>query len=197
MGVIKSNASYIVKLLINHFVSGIYSLILFCVFTVAFDGQYQLVGSVISILFYLYLVYSFMWDAGAKRAVGSKSSKIKVLDGAIVMAVGSLPYYLSTVLCAFLSLFASSAEFAERTVDVVYRTLFYVNVFFTQCMYSGLLATFFGHVADVPAFVYLLSLIPGLVVGTTAYVLGTKNFRIRTLFGIKYNEEKEKIKNNY
>ena len=107
MSVIKNNASYIVKLLINHFVSGIYSLILFLVFTIAFDGEYQIVGSIISILFYLFLVYSFMWEAGAKQAVGINRPKIKPYDGTIIMIVGSLPYYLTTVLCAILSLFAS------------------------------------------------------------------------------------------
>lgn len=197
MNVIKNNASYIIKLLINHFVSGIYSLILFVVFTVAFDGEYQIAGSLIAILFYLFLVYSFMWEAGSKRSVGINAGKVRSFDGTIVMAVGSLPYYLSTVLCAILSLFASSSEFAERTVDVVYRVLFYTNVFFTQSMYSGLFATIFGNVADVSAFLYLLSLLPGIVVGTVAYYWGHKSFRLRTVFGIKYNEEKEKIKNNY
>lgn len=197
MNVIKSNASYVVKLLINHFVSGVYSLVLFIVFTVAFEGEYQIVGSIISVLFYLFLVYSFMWEAGAKRAVGINASAIRPFDGAIVMIAGSFPYYITTVACAVLSLFASSAEFAERTVDVVYRVLFYTNVFFTQCMYSGFFASIFGSVADVSAFFYLLSLLPGLIVAVLAYNWGSKSFRLRTLFGIKYNEEKEKIKNNY
>ena len=197
MNVIKNNASYVIKLLINHFVSGIYSLILFVVFTVAFYGDYQIVGSLIAVLFYLFLVYSFMWEAGSKRSVGASAEKLKITDGLLVMTVGSLPYYLTTVLCALLSLFASSSEFAERTVDVIYRVLFYVNVFFTQSMYSGIFATVFGNVADVSAFFYLLSLLPGLIVGALAYAWGYRGFRLRTLFGIKYNEEKEKIKNNY
>ena len=197
MNVIKNNASCIVKLLINHFVSGIYSLILFVVFTVAFNGDYQLIGSLIAVLFYLFLVYSFMWEAGSKRSVGAYADKLRVTDGLVVMTVGSLPYYLITILCAVLSFFASSSEFAERTVDVVYRVLFYTNVFFTQSMYSGIFSTIFASVSDVSAFWYLLSLLPGLIVGTIAYAWGYKSFRLRTLFGIKYNEEKEKIKNNY
>ena len=197
MGVIKSNASYVIKLLINHFVSGIYSLILFVVFTIAFDRRYQYVASVISVLFYLYLVYSFMWEAGSKRAVGSHSCGIKKTDGFLVMIVGSLPYYLSTVLCALFSLFTTNSEFAERTVDVIYRVLFYINVFFTQCMYSGFFASVFKSIPTVSPFLYLASLLPGLLVGGFAYILGSENFRIRSLIGIKYNEEKEKIKNNY
>ncbi len=197
MSVIKSNAQYVVKLLINHFVSGIYSLILFVFFTIAFEGKFQLAGSIISIAFYLYLVYSFMWEAGAKRAVGIGADKIRKTDGVVVMIAGSLPYYLTTVLCAVLSLFASNNGFAERTIDVLYRGVFYINVFFSQCMYSGLFSTLFDGVANTSAFLYLLSVLPGVIVGAGAYIFGTKNYRLRSIFGIKYNEEKEKIKNNY
>ncbi|MBE6649854.1 MAG: hypothetical protein E7613_00940 [Ruminococcaceae bacterium] len=197
MNVIRSNASYVVKLLINHFVSGLYSLILFAVFSMAFGGEYQFVGSLIAISFYLFMIYSFMWEAGSKRAVGLDSDKMKKTDGILVMIVGSLPYYLTTVFCAILSFFTTNAEFAERAVDRIYDILFYVNVFFSQSMYSGLFASIFGGIPSVSPFLYLASLIPGLVVGSLAYIFGSKNFRLRTVFGIKYNEEKEKIKNNY
>ncbi len=197
MNVIKSNAQYIIKLLINHFVSGVYSLILFVFFTIIAEGKFQLIGSIISIAFYLYLVYSFMWEAGAKRAVGTGSQSIYPTDGILVMIVGSLPYYITIVLCTVFSAFATNSEFAERTIDVAYRVLFYINVFFTQCMYSGLFSSLFDGVANTPAFLYLVSLLPGLAVGSLAYFFGTKSYRIRSLLGIKYNEEKEKIKNNY
>lgn len=197
MRVIRNNASYVIKLLINHFVSGLYSLILFAVFSMAFDGKYQYLGSLIAISFYLFMVYSFMWEAGSKRAVGLDSDMMKKTDGILVMVAGSLPYYLSTLLCAALSFFASDAEFAERFVDRLYNILFYVNVFFSQCMYSGLFASIFDGIPSVSPLLYLASLIPGLAVGSVAYIMGSKNFRLRTVFGIKYNEEKEKIKNNY
>ena len=58
MDVIKSNGSYIVKLFINHFVSGVYSLVLYIVLSVAFEGKYIIAGSILSILFYLYLIYT-------------------------------------------------------------------------------------------------------------------------------------------
>ena len=197
MSIIKNNMSYILKLFINHFVSGVYSLILFVWLTVAFDGQFVAWGSVVSILFYLYLVYSFMWEAGAKRGVGYNSKQVGLFDGAIVMCVGSLPFYITSVGSFILSFFASDAEFAERTVDVLNNIFFYINVFFSQCMYSGLFSDIFDGIPNVHPFVYLLSLIPGIVVATFAYYIGAKNMRLRTIFGIKYNEEKEKIKNNY
>ncbi len=197
MSIIKNSMSYVLKLFINHIVSGIYSLILFVVFTIAFDGKFQALGSVASIAFYLFLVYSFMWEAGAKRAVSLSLGEIKATDGALIMTAGSLPFYITTLGCALLSFFTTNSDFAERTVDVIYRVLFYVNVFFSQCMYSGLFTTIFGSIPEIQPIFYLLSIIPGLVVAMVAYLFGSKNYRIRTLFGIKYNEEKEKIKNNY
>lgn len=197
MEVIKNNVSYILKLFINHFVCGIYSLVLFIVLTVAFGGKYVILGSLVSILFYLYLVYSFMWEAGAKRAVGYNRNKISFIDGAIVMSVGSSPFYLTTILAFVLSFFTTGAEFSEKTVDVLYNFFYYINVFFSQCMYSGLFSKVFDGIPNVSSVMYLLSLLPGLTVAAGAYYLGSKNYRIRRIFGIKYNEEKEKIKNNY
>ena len=197
MEVIKSNASYLVKLFINHFVSGIYSLVLFIVFTVAFGGKYAYLGSIVSILFYLYLVYSFMWEAGSKRAVGFNKNSIKVTDGALIITVASLPFYFTTLMSWILSFFKTGAEFAEKTVDVLYNVFFYINVFFSQSMYSGLFSQVFDGIPNTPSFMYLVSLLPGILVSALAYYLGSKHFRIRTLVGIKYSEEKEKIKNNY
>ncbi len=197
MEVIKNNVSYILKLFINHFVCGIYSLVLFIVLTVAFGGKYVILGSLLSIIFYLYLVYSFMWEAGAKRAVGYNRSKIRFFDGAIVMCVASSPFYITTLLSFVFSFFTSNADFAEKTVDVLYNIFYYINVFFSQCMYSGLFSKIFDGIPNVSSFMYLVSLLPGLIVATGAYYLGSKNFRIRTVLGIKYSEEKEKIKNNY
>lgn len=197
MQVIKSNASYLIKLFINHFVSGIYSLVLFIVFTVAFGGKYAYLGSIVSILFYLYLVYSFMWEAGSKRAVGYNSTNIKIIDGAFIIAVASSPFYFTTLMAWILSFFTTGAEFAEKTVDVLYNVFFYINVFFSQSMYSGLFSQIFDGIPNTPISLYLLSLLPGILVSSLAYYLGSKHFRVRTIFGIKYNEEKEKIKNNY
>lgn len=197
MQVIKNNVSYILKLFINHFICGIYSLVLFVVLTVASGGKYVILGSLASILFYLYLVYSFMWEAGAKRAVGYNHTKIRFYDGLIVMTVGSAPFYITTLLSFALSFFKTGAEFSEKTIDVLYNTFYYVNVFFSQCMYSGLFSKIFDGIPNVASFMYLISLLPGLIVAGSAYYLGSKNYRLRTLFGIKYNEEKERIKNNY
>lgn len=197
MNLIKNSASYLVKIFINHFVSGIYSLLLFVLFTTVLEGKLQFFSSVISVLFYLFLVYSVMWEAGAKRAVGYDSSKIRAKDGFILMAVGSAPFYLITFVSSVLSFFTTNSEFSERFIDVVYDLTFSVTALFGQCMYSGVFTQIFEETTKVSALIYLASLIPGLAVGGFAYRFGTKNFRLRTIFGIKYNEEKEKIKNNY
>lgn len=197
MEIIKNNMSYVLKIFINHFVSGLYSLILFVWLTVAFDGRFVILGSIVSILFYLFLVYSFMWEAGAKRGVGHNAKQVGFFDGALVMCVGSSLFYITTICSFVFSFFATGAEFAERTADVLNNVFFYINVFFSQCMYSGLFSGIFDGIPNVHPAMYLLSLLPGLIVATIAYFIGSKNLRLRTFFGIKYNEEKEKIKNNY
>ncbi len=197
MNCIKHNVSTIVKLILNHVVSGIYSLMLLLIFYAVADGKYLLVGSVISIVFYLYLVYSFMWNAGAKDSNSFYSKDIKSRDGFLLITVATLPSIITNILACILSFFKSDVEFAEKASDMIYPILYYVNYLFMQCMYSALFVVLNKGAADISPFWYLLSIIPAILVGGTAYRFGYHSYRLRTLFGIKYDAEKEKIKRNY
>ncbi len=194
---IKNNVSTIVKLVINHLVCGIYSLMLLLIFYSFGDGRFLYVGSIISIVFYLCLVYSFMWTAGAKDANSFYSPNIKKTDGFLLVTVATLPSIITNVLATVLHFFKSDVEFAEKTADLIYPVLYYINYLFAQCMYSGIFVTLNGSAANIHPVWFLLSIIPALFVGTLAYLFGFKSYRLRTLFGIKYDVEKEKIKQNY
>ena len=194
---IKNNVSTIVKLVINHLVCGIYSLMLLLIFYSFADGRLLYVGSIISAVFYLCLIYSFMWTAGAKDANSFYSSNIKKTDGLLLITLATLPSIVTNVLATVLHFFKSDVEFAEKTADLIYPVLYYINYLFMQCMYSGLFVTLNGSAANIHPVWFLLSIIPALLVGTIAYTFGFKSFRLRTLFGIKYDVEKEKIKQNY
>ncbi len=197
MKIIKYNANTIVKLILNHTVSAVYSLMLLLICKSFADGKFELAGSILSIFFYLGLIYSFMWHAGAKDANSYYRKEISAFSGAFVIIAGTLPAIVTNVAACIFSIFKSDAEFAERTVDTLYQIFYFFNSLFVQCMYTGFFDTLKDNVSSIPAYWYLLSLIPALIVGTLAYALGYKSFRLRTLIGIKYDEEKEKIKNNY
>lgn len=197
MKCIKYNGATVLKLLLNHVVSSIYSLVLFLIFYSISDGKYFYIGSAVSILFYFGLIYSLMWHAGAKDSNSFYHSEIRKTDGVFLMLLASVPTLITNIIACISSFFKSDVEFAERTVDLIYPIFYYINYLFTQCMYSGLFIAINNHGFDISPWWFLASVVPSIVVGTVAYGFGFKAFRIRTLFGIKFDEEKEKIKNNY
>ena len=197
MNCVKNNVSTIVKIILNHCVSGIYSLMLLIIFYAISDGKYMVVGSFISVFFYLFLVYSLMWGAGAKDATSYYSKTIKKTDGIYLILFGTLPSIITNVLACVFYFFKSDVEFPEKFIDMIYPILYYINYFFMQCMYSGLFVVLNKAASDISPFWFLLSILPGLIVGALAYAFGFKSFRLRTLFGFKFDEEKEKIKQNY
>lgn len=197
MTCIKHNGANIFKLILNHVVSSVYSLVLLLIFYKFSDGKFLYVGSFISILFYLGLIYSLMWHAGAKDKNSFYHEEIKSFDGFILIALANVPAIITNVVSCIASIFSRDVEFAERTVDLIYPIFYYINYLFTQCMFSGLFITLNGDASTISPWWFLSSIIPALIVGGVAYNFGFKSYRLRTLFGIKYDEEKEKVKNNY
>lgn len=197
MKCIKQNIATVVKLILNHAVSSVYSLVLFLIFYSISESRFVAIGSVISLCFFFGLIYSLMWHAGAKDRNSYYFKDIKKADGFLLMAVASLPTIITNVIACISSLFAADVDFAERTVDLIYPIFYYINYLFTQSMYSGLFVELNKGASGISPWWFLISVIPAIVIGGIAYLLGYNCFRVRTLFGIKYDEEKEKIKNNY
>ena len=197
MTCIKHNVANIFKLILNHVVSSVYSLVLLLIFYKLSEGRFLYVGSLISILFYLGLIYSLMWQAGAKDKNSFYHADVKSYHGFILIAVACIPTIITNLISSVASLFSREVEFAERTVDLIYPIFYYINYLFTQCMYSGLFITINGDASTISPWWFLLSIIPAIIVGGIAYNFGFRAYRLRTLFGIKYDEEKEKVKNNY
>ena len=138
-----------------------------------------------------------MWNAGAKDVNSYYHDEIKKTDGFILISVATLPSIITNIASCILSFFKTDVEFAEKLSDMLYPIFYYINYLFTQSMYSGLFAIINKGLNDISPFWFLLSILPVIIVGGTAYYFGFSSFRLRTAFGIKYDEEKEKRKNNY
>ena len=194
---IKHNASTIVKLILNHAISSLYALVLMMIVYAVFGVDKLFIASIVSIVFYFYLVYSFMWYAGAKDANSFYHNDLTPYGGFGVIAVATLPSIITNLIASVMSLWNPTLEYSEYTFDFVYSVFYYINGLFMQNMYSGIFASFSESLTDISPWLFLASVIPGIVVGGVAYMFGYKSYRLRTLFGIEYDEEKEKIKKNY
>ena len=194
---IKHNVSTIVKLILNHVISSIYALVLLMIVYAVFGIDKIFIASIVSIIFYLYLVYSFMWHAGAKDANSFYHLELSPYGGFGLITVATLPAILTNLISCVLSLFGPTLDYSEYTFDYVYSVFYYINGLFVQNMYSGIFALFVTSLKDISPWLFLLSIIPAIAVGGVAYMFGFKSYRLRTLFGIEYDVEKEKVKKNY
>ena len=194
---IKHNASTIVKLILNHVISSIYALVLIIIVYAVFGPDKLFIASILSVVFYLYLVYSFMWHAGAKDANSFYHGDLSKNGGFFVITIATLPAILTNLIACILSLFSPTLDYSEYTFDFVYKIFYFVNVLFVQNMYSGLFSAFASSMTSISPWLILLSIAPAIVVGGVAYMFGFKSYRLRTLFGIEYDVEKEKVKKNY
>lgn len=135
----------------------------------------QLATSVLSILFYLILIYIMMWELGAKDAGRIKRGEADTtrLTGLYMSLIASIPNFL---LATFISLgiflsdvpFFSNLGAGSATIALLF-----------EGMYTGLLAVKIG---DAPLnsmwFMWFLIIIPLIVTATAAYYAGTKEFKI-------------------
>lgn len=135
----------------------------------------QVASSILSILFYLILIYIMMWDLGAKDAGRIKRGEDGTtrLTGLYMSLVASIPNFL---LATFISLgllladvpFFSNLGGGSATVALL-----------VEGMYTGLLAI---RVGGAPLnsvwFMWFLIIVPLIVTATTGYYAGTKEFKI-------------------
>ena len=135
----------------------------------------QLATSILSILFYLILIYIMMWELGAKDAGCIKRGEAGAtrLTGLYMALIASIPNFL---LAIFISLgtFLSNIPFfgnlgaGSATVALL-----------VEGMYTGLLAIDVGGVPlNSMWFMWFLIILPLLATATVAYYAGTKEFKI-------------------
>ncbi len=142
----------------------------------------QLATSILSIVFYLTLVYIMLWDVGYKDggAISRSEEGTSRFTGLYMALIASIPNF---VLAVFITLgnfladipFFSTAGGICATIGLLF-----------EGMYTGLLAV---NVGGVPLnsmwFMWFIIIIPLLVTATLAYYAGTKGFRI---FGGQQNK---------
>ena len=124
---------------------------------------------VFSALFYLYLVYSLVYELGQKDGIRIESGKRKYnpLRGFwLALAANSLNILLGILSFVGMTVYnASAAKWAGEMYGIA-NTI----AKFIQGMYVGILKTFLMDVS----FANLLTPIPGIIVCTVGYILGVK-----------------------
>ena len=193
MKYLKENYYYVVKMLLNQFGAAFLGLML-SLATSKGQGEPMwwlvLAGSSLSILLYMYLQYTVMWDLGARDIIRVEAhrAEYKPLTGLKMTAVANIPNILIAVGVLIGSLLGSETGLAQLewagSIGVVCRAI----GAFWEAMYNGFLMKFAPH----NPYVWILMLVPPLAAGGLGYYAGMKGFAPIGLLGIKSRNNDKK-----
>lgn len=188
MKLIKDNLHTIVKLFVNQIGVAIFAFMLYTAIgamrlEASATRTVNLLISIFSLLFYLFLLYTVVWEIGAidRIAVDTGREKKQPLKGMILSAVSNLPNFLLGGVCILLialhlSTGAEGPKTAFGILNLIYRML--------DSIYLGIVSFVFPTVTeDVAVYLYqsilfvALLLIP-ILVCQAAYAMGFAEIRV-------------------
>lgn len=197
MRFLKENSYDVVKLFINQIGIAIFSMALYSAVSIAWPGDggmsswAQVIISVFAILFYLVLIYTAMWEIGAKDKIKVDGGRMKQfnLKGILMGLLANVPNFLLCGLAAlFMGIYLINGVEWLKGVFAILNLIFG----FIESMYLGVVINIFpiaegatAHAADIVYFNRTLAylIMPMLTVGVTGlgYWLGFKEFRVFSL----------------
>ncbi len=177
-----------VKMLVTQCAISLFGLVLVLAAGLAENDTLSLLSSIGASLFYLFLLYTTVWEMGAKDSISVeyghrlamplKGLYISAMANAInfVLAIG----ILLGLLLADVSFFSTLGGIC-KAIDV-----------FIQSMYAGILKLQIapGTPLNSLAFVYFLTPLPAMGISCLGYWLGTKNIRILGPLSAPANQKK-------
>ena len=163
---------YAVKMFINQFAISLFGMTLSMVFTSVDSSAGQLVSSIFSVLFYLFLLYNMTWDLGFKDRIakGHGTLEPKPLNGFYTSLLANSINFILGIFAVLQFDFASFAIIIEG-------------------MYAGIMM-YIANGAEIPTWLYLAITVPAVIVTSISYYLGLKDIRLIPWFNFKYKEKK-------
>jgi hypothetical protein len=146
----------------------------------------QVLSSVFSVVFYLFLIYYMTWEIGAKDGIRVEHGRKRArpLTGLYMSLLANSLNFVLAVLAAFIKPFGAVA-------------------IMLQGMYAGIMTIKYktgivdGELVDLPLndawWSYFLIILPALLVSTISYIFGTKNIGLSRVLA-PTNPEQEEVK---
>lgn len=170
-----------IKMFIDQFAISLFGSMLSMASTAAENDTLSLIFSIIAVVFYLFLLYTLVWEVGAKDRISVDIGKkaYRPHTGILVAIVANIPNFIIAILYTIGSPFSANYEWAGG-ICVVATLL--TAIF--EGMYLGLTTTLSvgGVLLNRLWWSYFVIIIPALLVAWIAYYLGFKNKKFTTLF---------------
>ena len=170
-----------VKMFVNQIAISIFGLMLSMATTNAKSTVLSIVVSAFAILFYLFLLYTLVWEIGAKDKISVDTGKkeYKPMTGLWMSLVANIPNLLFALIFAVSQPFVSNVGVAKFCGVIS----FIANVL--QGMYFGTISSIVfpsGKLLSQMWWAYFIIVIPALLTSFLAYFLGHKDFRFFAIF---------------
>lgn len=167
----------IVKMFINQFAISIFGTMLSMATNATNNDTFTLVVSIFSIVFYLFLIYTMIWEVGAKDKISVDVGKkpYRPLTGLYMGLIANAPNLLFALIYAIGYPFMGTHVWAG-TMNAI------VKLYTVICegMYLGVTAVLpFGSAVKLNYqwWTYFLITVPAIATATLAYYIGHKDFR--------------------
>ena len=196
----EENGKAVVKLYVNQIAMSVFGIMV--TFASAQSDLLVLLASFLSVGLYLFIIYSMMWDAGAKAAAktlrAEDSGARKIKTPFLIVLFGSLFNILCYALYAVLKIYAAAKDIAEGGVAFFGNAL-WIAMRMLNGIYMGLEASIFPNpniglaegevpvsiVMFTPPYYFFLTLAPLFLTGIAAYYLGASEISILRRLGFK------------
>ncbi len=178
-----------VVLLVNQIAIAIVGMTLSLACSMAENDTLRVACSIFATLFYLFLVYTKIWDIGAKDSVsveyGHKTRQ--PLTGLWIGLLASVPNFILAIGTMLGYLLPDSSFFGNVGASCKMIALF------VEGMYSGLLALRVGgqHLNAYWLSFYIIPL-PAILTSAAAYYFGLKDKKFTRLFDLQHGTGKKK-----
>ena len=184
----KENSKTITKLWLYQFAAAFMGIILSFV-SANLSDTFVLVFAIVTVLFYICLIYMVMWETGAneKIRIDGGRAEYRPLKGLFISLFANIPNFLLFVLILIGYIFGSKTGPFKMEWG---GNLYYVAksaALIWESMYNGLVTLY----SPYNPVIFFLMILPALFVCTAGYLLGLKN--VQLFFGkILTGKKKEK-----
>ena len=178
------------KMFLNQFAVAIFGLVLALATGMAKNDTLQIVSSVGSILFYMFLLYAMTFEIGSKDKTSVEYGRIKArpLTGLYISLCANSINFLLAVLITLG--YVSSSQFLSNVGGGAA-----VAALLLEGMYTGVLAMNVGGIPlNAMVWPFFAIIVPALLISTIGYYFGMKGWHLTRILIPKNAEEIEKAR---
>ncbi len=136
---------------------------------------FTLIVSIFSIIFYLFLLYTSMWEIGAKDAIQVEMGKKKFMPntGLILSLLANIPNLILAVVYLISDILnAENAKFLTRLAASLLEGMYFGTIVTVTVWWEGAWVTL-----NEFSITFFAMIIPAILTCWLAYYMGYKNFR--------------------